>query len=303
MLKKLSEHFTQGSLSTAIAINLSQAFPSFIGYPIARLIAKVLSIRHFSPLVKAVRLNQWIVHDREINRRELNEASDRVFLHQAYSLYTFYHNLDRPEKVKQLVKISPKMKYLMETSNRGGQGTMMLIPHLTGFDLGGLLLGQMGFKFLTLSYPNPPHGYEWQNQIRNERGLEVMPMSFQSTQLARERLQAGGTVLTGIDRPYPGTGYFPLFFGYPADLPVAYIKLAMRAKARVFVVAFQSLADHAYEIDASDEIPLLHQEDPRKEVTDNASRVLTEAEVFIRRNPVSWAMFYPVWPELRKELS
>jgi len=303
MLKRLSEHFTQGSLSTAIAINLSQSFPSFIGYPLSRLIAKGLSLRYFNPLVKAVRLNQWIVHDRKINRRELNQAVSQVFLHQAYSLYTFYHNLDRPEKVKQLVTISPKMKYLMETSNRGGQGTLMVIPHLSGFDLGGLLLGRMGFKFLTLSYPNPPRGYEWQNQIRNERGLEVMPMSFQSTQLARERLQQGGTVLTGIDRPYPGTGYFPQFFGYPADLPVAYIKLALRAKARVFVVAFQSLADHTYEIDASDEITLLNHEDPRKELTDNATRVLSAAEVFIRRNPAAWAMFYPVWPELSKEFA
>ena len=303
MLKKLSDHFAQGSLSTALAINLSQGLPSSVGYPVAKVIALALSNRFRSPLVKAVRLNQWIAHDRKLNRRELNQAVNRVFLNQARALYTFYHYLDRYERVKQLVSISAKMRYLMDTSNQGGQGTMMLIPHLSGFDLGGLLLGRMGFKYLTLSYPNPPRGYEWQNQMRNERGEEVMPMSFQSTQLARERLQAGGTVLTGIDRPYPGAGYFPRFFGLPAELPVAYIKLALRTKARVFVVAFQTLADQTFEIDASDEIPLQSQADARAELEDNASRVLAAAEGFIRRNPAAWAMFYPVWPAIAAEIA
>lgn len=302
MLKKLSEHFTQGSLSTALAVNLSQAFPPSIGYSVARVIARVLTGRFYSPLVKAVRLNQWIAHDRKLNRHELNRAVNQVFLNQARALYNFYHNLDRFDQVRQLVRISPRMKQLMETSNQNRQGTMMLIPHMSGFDLGGLLLGQMGFKYLTLSYPNPPHGYEWQNKMRNDRGEEVMPMSFQSTQFARERLQAGGTVLTGIDRPYPGTGYFPKFFGLPAELPVAYMKLALRTSARVFVVAFQTLPDQTYEIDASDEIALQRDADPRKELEDNVSRVLLEVERFIRTNPASWAMFYPVWPQLLKEL-
>jgi len=302
MLRRLSDHFTQGSLGTAIAVNFSQAAPSSIGYPVARLAARVVASRFFSPVVRAVRLNQWIAHDRKLTRRELNQVVNQVFLNQARALYTFYHNLDRPERVRQLVHISPGMQHVIDTSNHGEQGTMMLIPHLCGFDLGGLLLGKMGFKYLTLSYPNPPHGYEWQNQIRNERGEEVMPMSFQSTQLARARLQAGGTVLTGIDRPYPGTGYFPRFFGMPAELPVAYIKLALKTRARVFLTAFQSLPDQTYEIDASDEIVLQPEADPRRELEDNASRVLAVAEKFIRRNLTSWVMFYPVWPELFKEL-
>jgi KDO2-lipid IV(A) lauroyltransferase len=263
MLKKLSDHFTQGTLSTAIAINLSQALPESIGYPVARAIGSALAKRFFSPVVKAVRLNQWVAHDQKISGRELNQAVTRVFLSQARALYNFYHNLDRPERVKELVRISPNMQRMMDSANQGGRGTLMLIPHLTGFDMGGPLLGLQHFKFLTLSYPNPPRGYEWQNKLRNDRGVEVMPMSFQSTQLARERLQAGGTVLTGIDRPYPGSGYFPLFFGHPAELPVAYIKLALKTHARVFLVAFQNLPDHTYEIDASDEISMTNNSDPK----------------------------------------
>jgi KDO2-lipid IV(A) lauroyltransferase len=302
MLKKLNELFTQGTLTTALAINLSKGTPEFIGYPLATAIGWAIAHRTCAPLIKAIRLNQWIAHDRKLDHRELNKATRDVLLHQARALYNFYHNLDRPERVKELVKLSPAMQQLMETCNKGERGTMFLIPHTTGFDLGGMLLGMMGFRFLTLSYPNPPRGYSWQNKIRNERGVETMPMSMESMRLARERLQAGGTVLTGIDRPYPGTGYFPTFFGHPADLPVAYIKLALKTNARVFVVAFESKPDLTYEVDASEEILLQPDPDPRVELAENATRVLSAAERFIRRNPTSWAMFYPVWPEFAADV-
>lgn len=303
-LQAFSDHFSQGSMTTAIAIRLSQAFPPSLGYPTGKLIATVLTNRFYSPLVKAVRLNQWMIHDRKITRRELNRAVYQVFAHQARSLYNFYRNLDTPEQVQKLVRVHPSMQRMMDSANQpGGRGTMMLIPHMSGFDLGGLLLARQGFRYLTLSYPNPPHGYEWQNQLRNDRGEEVMPMSFQSTQLARERLQAGGTVLTGVDRPYPGTGYFPTFFGEKAEMPVAYIKLAMKTKARVFVVGFMTRPDMTYEIEASDEIEMQPDADPRRELESNASRVLGACETFIRRNPAGWAMFYPVWPQLTAQPS
>ncbi len=302
MLKKITDIFTQGSIGTIIAMKLSQACPSKIGYAIAGYIAGVIATRWWNPVVQAVRLNQAVIHDFKLGYHRLNRAVRRVFVCQSRSLYNFYHYLDRIDRIQELVRISPAMQKLMDESNKGGRGTMLLIPHLCGFDLGGLLLASKGYKFLTLSYPNPPKGYEMQNKLRTDRGEEVMPMSFESTRLARERLQAGGTVLTGIDRPHPGSGYHPLFFGHPAELPVAYVKLALKTNARVHVVAFQNLKNLTYEIDASEEIPLIPMDDPKEELEANAARILKMAEVYIRKNPASWAMFYPVWPELETRI-
>jgi len=303
MLKKITDQFTQGSLGTTIAINLSQAFPSKIGYPVASAIATAVSARWWNPVVKAVRLNQAVIHDFKLSRQELNQVVRQVFISQSRSLYNFYHYLDRFDRIKDLVSVSPRMQAMMESCNKGGRGTLMLLPHLCGFDVSGLMLASLGFKYLTLSYPNPPKGYEMQNKIRNDRGEEVVPMSFESIQAARERLQSGGTVLTGIDRPHPGSGYHPMFFGRPAELPVAYIKLALKTNARVYVIGVNSLPDFKYEIDASEEIPLQHIDDPREELESNAARVLKVAEGYIRENAASWAMFYPVWPELEAKVS
>lgn len=302
MLKKITEYFTQGSLSTTIVMKLSQACPSKIGYAVAGYFAGVIATRWWNPVVQAVRLNQAVAHDFKLGYHGLNRAVRRVFVSQSRSLYNFYHYLDCLDRIKELVSISPRMLELMQSCNQGGRGTMLLIPHLCGFDLGGLLLASMGFKFLILSYPNPPKGYEMQNKLRTDRGEEVMPMSFESMQLARERLQAGGTVLTGIDRPHPGSEYHPLFFGRPAELPVAYVKLALKTNAHVHVVAFQNLPNLTYEIDVSEEIPLTPATDPKEELVSNAERILKVAEGYIRKNPASWAMFYPVWPELEAEI-
>lgn len=302
MLKSITDELTQGSLSTILVMKLSQGLPSKVAYPFIRTLAAAITARWYNPVVKAVRLNQAVVHDFHLTRSQLNRAVYRVFCNQSRALYNFYHYLDRLDRIQELVRISPRMKMMMDGCNKGGRGTFMLIPHLSGFDLGGLLLASLGFKFLTLSYPNPPKGYKLQNKLRNDRGEEVMPMSFESLRLARERLQTGGTVLTGVDRPLEGSGYRPLFFGHPAELPVAYMKLALKTNARVHVVGFQTLPDLTYELDASDEIPFVREDDPTAELENNAGRVLQVCETYIRRNPASWAMFYPVWPQFASKV-
>jgi lauroyl/myristoyl acyltransferase len=278
-----SEYLASSTLGTALTLALSQGLPPFIGYPVASLISYIAANQVMSPVKQAIRLNQWVAHDGKLNRKELRKAVRQVFQQQGRALYDFYHNLDRPKEVRRLVKLTPKFTSLVEDCKEARQGTLLLIPHLSGFNIGGLLLEQMGFHFLTLSIPNPPRDYQWQNRIRNDRGMEVLPMSISSLHLARERLQAGGTVLTGIDRPHPESGYTPLFFGRPAALPVAYIKLALRTGAR-------------------DQIMLEKIIEPREEMLVNAQKVLKIAEAFIRLDPHQWAMFNPLWPEAESEL-
>ena len=180
------------------------------------------------------------------------------------------------------------------------QGTLMLMPHLSGFNLGGLHLAHRGFKFLTLAIPHPNKGYAWQNKLRNDRGMEVLPMNMESMQLARQRLQSGGTVLTGIDRPINETDYEPHFFGRKAPVPVAYIKLALRTNARVFVIGFQTLKDKTIIVDVSPQIELERREQAHEELVVNAEKVLKIAEEFIKLDPSQWMMFLPVWPHVKK---
>lgn len=292
------------TLGTAAILALSQGLPNFIGHPVAAAISYLAGNRVFSPTFRAISLNQWIAHDGKLSSRQLRQAIRKVYQNQGKALYDFYHNLDRPDEIRKFVKLSPSFEKMMHECMSGelNQGTLMLMPHLSGFNIGGLYLAQIGFKFLTLAIPNPNKGYAWQNKLRNDRGMEVVPLSMEAMQHARQRLQSGGTVATGIDRPLDGSDHEPKFFGRKAALPVAYVKLALKTNARVFVLGFQTLADGTIVVDVSPQVEFEHREDTHDELVFNAEKVLKIAEQHIRLDPSQWMMFLPVWPDAKKEV-
>jgi phosphatidylinositol dimannoside acyltransferase len=292
------------TLGTAAILALSQGLPNFIGHPVAAAISYLAGNRVFSPTFRAISLNQWVAHDGNLTARQLRQAIRKVYQNQGKALYDFYHNLDRPEEIRRFVKLTPRFEKMMQECMSGElkQGTLMLMPHLSGFNLSGLCLAQLGFKFLTLAIPNPNRGYAWQNKLRNDRGMEVVPLNMEAMQHARQRLQSGGTVLTGIDRPIDASDHEPSFFGRKAQLPVAYVKLALKTNARVFVIGFQTLKDSTIIVDVSPQVEFEQREDPHEELVFNAEKVLKIAEQFIRLDPSQWMMFLPVWPDVKYEV-
>jgi lauroyl/myristoyl acyltransferase len=93
-----------------------------------------------------------------------------------------------------------------------------------------------------------------------------------------------------------------MFFGRKAPLPVAYIKLALRTNARVFVVGFQTLKDNTTVIDVSPQVELEQREDAHQELVYNAEKILKIAEQYIRLDPSQWMMFLPVWQNIEREI-
>jgi KDO2-lipid IV(A) lauroyltransferase len=174
--------------------------------------------------------------------------------------------------------------------------------HHSSFDLMMQTAALLGFKAQALSLPNPRGGYEIQNDMRRQVGLEITPASKSSIRQAIERLKGRGTVITGIDRPIPGTNYCPLFFGRPARVPVHHVQLALQANVPVYVVGSHLQADGTYEAESSDPIYMQPYSDRRTEILKNAESVLKVAADFIRRAPTQWSMYFPVWPEAEYEL-
>lgn len=295
---------TPQTLGTAAILALSQGLPTFLGHPVAAAISYMAGNRVFSPTFRAISLNQWVAHDGKLTRRQLRQAIRKVYQNQGKALYDFYHNLDRPDEIRRFVKLTPDFEKMMHEcmSSEPKRGTLLLMPHLSGFNSGGLYLAQLGFKFLTLAIPNPNRGYAWQNKLRNDRGMEVVPLNMEAMQHARQRLQSGGTVCTGIDRPIDASEYDTIFFGRKTSLPVAYVKLALKTNARVFVIGFQTMDDSTIVVDVSPQVEFEHFEDAHQELVVNAEKVLKIAEQFIRLDPSQWMMFLPVWPDAKNEV-
>lgn len=286
--------------ATALGFGISRLLPPRFGYPVARAIADVISLRRNTPMVRAVRANQWVIHDGKVSGAELDRLVRETFRSSARSMYEFWHYYKNTNQVLDMVEFDPSMEACIERALSARDGTLMVGPHITNFDMVGRALALRGMKMQILSYPQPPGGYRWQNQLREAPGVRVTPMSIQALRTAAETLRAGETVLTGVDRPLPpesGEKYRPRFFGRPANLPVFYIRLALKHNIPITVLGGCRKPNGRYHVWATEPIPMERRDDLVEEIVTNAEKVLAAVANVIRRAPEQWAMFYPVWPE------
>jgi phosphatidylinositol dimannoside acyltransferase len=291
------------ALGVGTSLILGQIIPEKMAYRFVNYVSRRIASNPERIMVKATRANQWVIAGENISTEELDRRTLAVFGSIGCSLFDFYHNLHKPEKIKDLVVFTPRFHKVFQERLDGKHGAIFIATHTSAFDLGGAALALNGLCFQTLSFPNVNDGYAWQNRIRRRLNLEVTPLSMSSLQLARERLQNGGTVLSGLDRPHPGSAYKPRFFGRPAALPVFHVRLGLRNDCPIYVVGTNTQPDGNYVIDCSEPIWMQSDPDPYKEIIKNAEKVLLAGEVFIRNAPEQWAMTYPVWPEVMNAVS
>lgn len=293
-----------GRLGVGLGLSLSRSLPPKLAYPVIRMFSGVVARQQNSPMVQAIRANQWIISGKSLTGRELNERTHLVLQNTGRSIYDFYHYMHDSPKVKELVPLDPSFEPWMELNLQQKQPMIWVAPHLSNFDLMARALILKGARFQVLSYPQPNAGYRWQNQIRELPGLELTPMSIAALRQASNNLRANGTILTGVDRPLPDpdSKYQPTFFGLPASLPVFHIRLALKHDLPIVVISGKRTADGKMTILASDPIPMQHSTDLYEETVCNAEAVLAAIEHFVCLAPEQWAMFYPIWPEASHEV-
>ena len=285
-----------GEIGVSLAKSLAKALPEKAGFKLAHSVARIISHRKNTSMVRCTRANQWVLSGKQLSGEELDQRVKDVFDHTAYCLFDLYHNIDEPKTLLDKMTISPKLGEILTSRKDCGEGTIYLTPHLSNFDLAGRAITYSGHHLLVLSYPNPNKGYQMQNKLRKEYAIEVMPMSIESLRLGKQRLQEGKAIITGLDRPLEESKYHPKFFGFPSMVPVTYVKLALQTQSPIVVVACIGNENGRYTAEASDLIYLDHYNDPVQEMERNAEKVLKQAEVFISAHANQWSMFYPVWP-------
>jgi len=281
-------------LANKVGLWLGKVLPPWAGYALTDTIARLIVLSPRSRTGHIILANQRVIQP-NLTVRDLKDIPFRTLKVFSRSLYDYYHIYDRPEKVEALVEISPAVEALLQNQGKDGRGLVMVMPHTPGFDLAGLRLIRRGLQVFVLSVPDPAGAYHWQNILRIGYGMNIQPFSPQSIQTARQYLQAGKAVLTGADRPNPDGAYEPRFFGRPAKVPVAHIRLALRTNSPVCVIGCLAKPGGGYLVDCTEPIEMLPHPDLHTEVTYNAERVLEMVADFIHRAPDQWAMYFPVW--------
>jgi phosphatidylinositol dimannoside acyltransferase len=285
---------------TGFALWLGRTLPPRLGYWISHQLGVIYGRSRKFAQSLAVRANQWVVHGGALSAEELDCLAIATFRNSGRFLYDFFHNLRNPDAVLKMTEFQPSFKRCLE--REGKEPQLLVCPHVTNTDLIGRAAALSGLNMQVLSYPQPPGGYRMTNRIREEVRMEVTPMSVTALRQATVRLQNNGTVLTGIDRPVQDRKYMPMFFGRPAALPVAHVRLALKLNIPVTVISGYLRPDGVYVVWASDPIPMHTDPDIHVETVRNAEAILKVIEQAIRSVPDQWAMYYPVWPEALDEI-
>jgi len=271
--------------------------PEWLGYPLSRWGGLWFASQRNDPMVRAVRANQRVIGGERLSEEEIDQRVRAVFVHGGRCMYDYYHLLSRPEKMLQKVAFSPELEQAYQGWLKNRHGVVVVGPHMSNFDLVMRAMAYRGLKIQVLSYPAPPESYQIQNALRQETGLEVTPFSPGSMRQAITRLQEGGIVITGMDRPGNDTRYHPWFFERPSAATVAYIRLALKAQVPVVVLGNQMRPDGVCYVQVSEPVHMRPYPDLETEVVRNAETALEWASKFICDAPEQWLMYYPVWPE------
>ncbi len=299
------KNFLSDAVAVRIALVLGKLLTRRAGYRLADSVGKWISNHQHSEMVRAVKANQWVVHEGKLSTGELNALTVKVFQSAARCLFDYFHYIGRPESLLKITSFGPEAQQAFERICNN-QPTVIIVPHLSSFDVMGYALALNNIPVQVLSFPNPNDAYKMQNKLRRRVGIEIIPMSLSAFRNARKRLREGGSILTGLDRPLAGNQlekYRPKFFGRETNLPVAYVRLAKEANAPIYIMACISQPDGSYFLTGSEAIWVAPKRDLSKEIIFNAERVLSKAADLIRQRPEQWAMFYPVWPEVLDEIS
>lgn len=295
------QKLARSRLGIGLALLIGRLIPIEAANRLGQYIADRLVKNRDSDLIKAIRLNQWIVHHQSLSTEELDHATHMVLRHAARCAVDMYHHLSNPKGIHRLLEFNPEIETIISRSKDDSGPALLIGPHISNFDLALIAWGLKGMRVQVLSYSDPTSGYDWQNRLRIGSGLEVTPISSHALRKAIRRLRNGGYVMTGVDRPVPGVVESIQFFKHPALLPDGYVRLALNADAPIQVVYTYMRDDGKYYADVTDPIEIQHG--GRKErVQAYARAVLDVLESLIRERPHQWLMYYPVWPTLMDEV-
>lgn len=283
-----------------LGIAIARIVPRNVGYWVSRRLAHAIRKRR-NALFCTVRANLRQVVGPEVSEAGLDDLAERAIYHAGCTYYDmFRERRDSLRRYNIVLRASPETWEAVKNALRDRRGVIIVTAHMSNFDLAAQWVAAQGVEMQALSLAQPDLGSRVVNEIRRRRGIIVTPVGMDSLRAALKRLQNGGVIATGVDRPVSDHDEPLPFFGKPARLPTGHIRLALQTNARIIVACCIQEPSGRYAIVMSPPLEMERTYDRQRDIRHNALRVLALLEEMIRLAPDQWLMFVPVWPDEEK---
>jgi KDO2-lipid IV(A) lauroyltransferase len=185
----------------------------------------------------------------------------------------------------------------VETGLAAGNGLILALPHLGGWEWAGFWLAEVQHREVTVVVEalEPPELFEWFADLRRGFGMNIVPLGPDAGTAAVRALRANHVVCLLSDRDIGGGGVEVEFFGERTLLPGGPATLALRTGAPVLPVAvYFRRHDHLGVVRPP--IPMDRQGRLRQDVARATQVLANELESLIRVAPEQWHLLQPNWP-------
>lgn len=222
----------------------------------------------------------------------------RLFMNQAENFSTYGRLALRPTAdVVDMLGFRQGFEHLQRARERG-RGCLLVTGHLGFFELGGLVMAQLGFPMTALTLPEPSTALtRWRAEFRARWGVKTIVVgdhSFSVLDIVRS-LREGAFVASLADRPYDGNAV-------PVDLPHGRIMfstgpvlLALLAECPIVPVGITRQPDGKYHIEARAFIEPVWQDGDRQATLTRYTREIAAALVpLFAAYPDQWYHFSPL---------
>lgn len=270
-----------------IALNL----PLKAGYAIAQGISDLRYIFAFMDR-KAVSENLKAIFP-EKSDREIRRIRIRVFRNFAKYLVDFFRfsKITRDE-VKKYIGIE-NSHYFDEVLKKG-KGVVVLSAHLGNWELGGAVVGLLGYSLWVVVLPHKDKKVdEFFNRQRESKGVKIIPLGKAARQCFRVLRNNELLGLVG-DKDFSDKGVVLDFFGRPALFPQGPAELALKTGAVIVPAFMVRNGDDSCTLKIENPIEFSPTGSP-DDLSNLMRRYITIMEEAIKKYPEQWYMFRRFW--------
>lgn len=185
---------------------------------------------------------------------------------------------------------------LVDDALAKGNGALVALPHLGGWDFAGAWYCGLGYQVtVVVEAVEPPELFDWFVDLRRGLGMTIVPLGPDAGTAVLKTLKENGLVALVCDRDISGAGIEVDFFGERTTLPSGPATLALRTGAPLLPTAVY-FRDRGHLAVVRPPIDTERVGTFRDDVVRVTQALAGELETLIRHAPAQWHLMQPNWP-------
>ncbi len=273
----------------------ARMMPRRICYLIAVVIARVYFI--FSRKDKqALRENLRVVLEKGTNPAVIDSHVIGVFRNFAKYLADFFR-LSRLSRKYIRKHIEIKGLHYLDDCLSEGSGAILLTAHLGNWELGGAVIGVLGYPISALVLEHKDKRInDFFARRRFNNDVRGIPLGVKVKQCFKV-LKSNEVLAIVGDKDYTGSNECAEFFGKKARLPKGAAVLSLKTGAPIILIFVVREKNNTYKIHLNEPIKYEPTGDYDGDVKTLMGRYLSGFEKYIREYPDQWYAFERIWKQ------